>query len=68
MGPKKDNDSSKVKGKITRITIKVKKEITAKHENGFRVSDLATQFIMPKSMICTLLKYKETIKTTNAVR
>jgi transposase-like protein len=43
MGPKKDNDS-KVKRKITRIAIEVKKEITAKYENGVRVSDLATQF------------------------
>jgi hypothetical protein len=33
MGPKKDNDS-KVKRKMTRITIEAKKEIIAKHENG----------------------------------
>jgi hypothetical protein len=39
MGPKKDNES-KVKRKMTRITIEVKKEIIAKHENGVRVSDL----------------------------
>jgi hypothetical protein len=42
MGPKKDNDSSKVKRKNTNIMIDVKKEITAKHENGVRVSDLGT--------------------------
>jgi hypothetical protein len=41
MGPKKDNDS-KVKIKMTRITIELKKKIIAKHENGVRVSDLAT--------------------------
>ena len=34
MGPKKDNDSSKVKRKNTNIMIAVKKEIIAKHENG----------------------------------
>jgi len=44
MGPKKDNDSSKVKRKNTNIMIDVKKKIVAKHENGVRVSDLAIQF------------------------
>jgi hypothetical protein len=47
MRPKKDNDS-KVKRKMTRITIEVKKEIIAKHENGVCVFDLATQFGMAK--------------------
>jgi hypothetical protein len=64
MGPKKNNDS-KVKRKMTRITIEVKKEITAKHENGVRVSDLAAQFGMAKS---TILKNKETIKGANVAR
>jgi hypothetical protein len=50
---------------MTRITIEVKKEIIAKHENGFRVSDLATKFDMVKSTICTILKSKETIKGAN---
>lgn len=68
MGPKKDNDSSKVKRKMTRITIEVKKEIIAKHENGVRVSDLATQFGMAKSTICTILKNKETIKGADVAR
>jgi transposase-like protein len=61
MGPKKDNDS-KMKRKMTRITKEVKKEIITKHENGVRVSDLATQFGMAKSTIRTILKNKETIK------
>jgi Mor family transcriptional regulator len=39
-----------------------KKEIIAKHENGVRVSDLGTQFGMAKSIICTVLKNRETIK------
>jgi len=56
MGPKKDNANTKVKRKNTNIKIDVKKEIIAKHENGVRVSDLATQFGMAKSTICTILK------------
>ena len=48
--------SRKVKRKNTNIMIDVKKEIIAKHENGVRVSDLATQFGMAKSTICTILK------------
>ena len=67
MGPKKDNDS-KVKRKMTRITVEVKKEIIAKHENGVRVSDLATQFGVAKSTICTILKNKETIKGASVAR
>ena len=48
--------------------IDVKKEITAKHENGVRVSDLATQFGMAKSTICTTLKNRETIKKADVAR
>jgi len=44
-----------------------KKEI-AKHENGVRVSDLATQFGMAKSTICTILKNRETIKKADVAR
>jgi hypothetical protein len=55
MGPKKDNIN-------TNIIIDVKKEIIVKHENGVRVSGLATQFGMAKSTICTILKNRETIK------
>ena len=44
--------------------IDVKKEIIAKHENGVRVSDLATQFGMAKSTICTILKNRETMPST----
>jgi hypothetical protein len=42
MGLKKGNDS-KVKRNMTRITIRVKNVIIAKHENFVSVSDLATQ-------------------------
>jgi len=68
MGPKKDIDSSKVKRKNTNIMIDVKKEIIAKHENGVHVSDLATQFGMVKSTICTVLKSRETIKKADVAR
>jgi hypothetical protein len=54
MGPKKDNNSSKVKRKNPNIMIDVKRELTAKHENGVCVSDLGTQFGMAKSTICTI--------------
>jgi IS30 family transposase len=67
MGPKKDNDT-KVKRKMTRITIEVKKEIIAIHEHGVRVSVLATQFGVAKSTISTILKNKETIKGANVAR
>ena len=46
----------------------VKKEIIAKHENDVRVSDLATQFGMAKSTICTILKNRETIKQADVAR
>jgi len=48
--------------------IDVKKEIIAKHENGVRVSDLATQFGITKSTICTILKNRETIKKADVAR
>jgi IS30 family transposase len=53
---------------MTRITIEVKKEITAKHENGVCASDLATQFGMAKSTICTVFKNKEMIKGATVAR
>jgi hypothetical protein len=49
MGPKKDDDSSKVKRKNTNIMIDVKKETIAEHENCVLVSDLGTQFRVAKS-------------------
>jgi len=68
MGPKKANDSSKVKRKNANIMIDVKKEIIAKHKNGVRVSDLATQFGMAKSTICTIPKNRDTIKKADVAR
>ena len=48
MGPMKDSSNSTGKGmrKVNRKTIKLKKEIIAKFENGVRLSDLATQYSM----------------------
>ena len=48
--------------------IDVKKEIIAIHENGVRVSDLATQFGMAKSTICAILKNRETVKKSDVAR
>ena len=42
----------------------MKKEITVKHENDVRVSDLATQ----KKSICTNFTNKETIKGADVAR
>jgi len=68
VGPRKANDSSKVKRKITNIMIDIKKEIISKHENCVRDSDLATQFGIAKSTISTILKNRETIKKADVAR
>jgi len=68
MGPKKASESVKAKRKIVRTTIEVKKEIIRKHENGVCVSDLALQFGLAKSSICTILKNKEAIKDANVAK
>lgn len=49
-------------------TIEVKKEIISKHDSGVSVCDLAMQFGMAKSTICTILKNKEAIKGANVER
>ena len=46
----------------------VKKEIIAEHENGVRLSDLAAQFGMAKSTICTVLRNRERIKKADVAR
>ena len=40
------------------ITVAVKKDIIAKHEGGLRVTDLAAEYSMATSTICTILKNK----------
>jgi transposase-like protein len=47
---------------MTRITIEVKKEIIAKHENGVCVSDLATQFGVAKSTSVLFSKIKRRLR------
>ena len=68
MGPRKANDSSKVKRKITNIMMDIKKEIITKNENCVRDSDLATQFGIAKSTISTILKNRETVKKADVAR
>ena len=58
----------KAKRKTTRGTLGAKKEIIAEHENGVRISDLASKYCMPKSRISTFLKNKEMIKAANATK
>ena len=51
MGAKKArSDVGQGKRKIVRRTVEVKKEIITNHENGIRVSDLAADFGMAKSI------------------
>ena len=68
MGPKKDSDKGKEKRKTVRQTIELKKEIIAKYENGVRVSDLALQYGMAKSIISTFAKHKEAIKKADVAK
>ena len=46
----------------------MKKEIIADFENGFRVSDFATQYDMIKSTISTFQKNKNMIKAVDATK
>ena len=59
---------AKNREKTTRATLGVKKEIITEHENGVRVSDLASKYGMPKSTIQTFLKNKERIKAVNVAK
>ncbi|XP_061672523.1 tigger transposable element-derived protein 1-like [Syngnathoides biaculeatus] len=51
-----------------RLTVEQKKEIIAEHETGIRVSDLAVQFGIAKSTICTILKNKASIKAADVAK
>ena len=69
MAPKKvKRDSASGGRKLTCYSIEMKKEIIEKHERGVCVSDLASQYGMAKSTICTFLKHKETIKTADVAK
>ena len=62
------NSTGQEKRKVVRTTIEFKKEIIVKFENGVRVSDLAAQYNMAKSMISTSLKNKDVIKAVDAAK
>ncbi|XP_076357961.1 putative CENPB DNA-binding domain-containing protein 1 isoform X1 [Tachypleus tridentatus] len=68
MRSKKDNENSKPKRKVVRATVEVKKDLIANYESGVRVSELATQFGMAKSTVCTILKNKEVIKEADVAK
>ncbi|XP_037114879.1 tigger transposable element-derived protein 1-like [Syngnathus acus] len=51
-----------------RLTVEQKKEIIAEHESGVRVCDLATQFGLAKSTVCTILKNKASIKAADVAK
>ena len=60
MGPKKV--SGKVSAQKKMMSIELKREIIEKNEQGVRVADLKRQYGLSTSMICTLLKQKDSIK------
>ena len=69
MFPKKRaRDGGKEKRETTRATLGVKKVIIAEHENGVCVSDHASIYGMPKSIISTFLKNKEMIKVADVTK
>ncbi|GFT68133.1 tigger transposable element-derived protein 1 [Nephila pilipes] len=60
MDRKKVCEKSSAKKKM--MSIELKREIIEKHEQGVRVVDLSRQYGRSTSMICTVLKQKESIK------
>ncbi|GFU02620.1 HTH CENPB-type domain-containing protein [Nephila pilipes] len=62
MDRKKVCEKSSAKKKMRSIELKL--EIIEKHEQGVRVVDLSRQYGRSTSMICTVLKQKESISTS----
>ncbi|XP_064107221.1 tigger transposable element-derived protein 1-like [Macrobrachium nipponense] len=60
--------ADKPKRKAVRTTIELKKEIIEKYERGSRVTDLASQFNLPRSTISTFLKHREVIKSASVAK
>ena len=59
MAPKKEKSgSASGSKKVMHYSMEKKKEIIQKHESGVHVSDLALQYGMAKSTICTIVKNK----------
>ena len=68
MEPKKGSDNSKSKIKVVGTTIKMKEDLITKYENGVHECNLATQFCLAKSMICTTLNNEEAIKEADVAK
>jgi Mor family transcriptional regulator len=50
------------------INLDIKKEIFSKRESGKSVGDLSAKYGMTKSVINTILKYKEDIKSAQVTK
>ncbi|UYV79725.1 hypothetical protein LAZ67_18000486 [Cordylochernes scorpioides] len=50
------------------MSIELKREIIEKHEQGVRVVDLSRQYGRSTSMICSVLKRKESIKSVTPAK
>ena len=70
MGPKNGNSYTirKRKREVVRTITELKEEIIAKFENGVRISDLASQYGMAKSMILTFLKNEDVITAADVAK
>ncbi|GFS87081.1 tigger transposable element-derived protein 1 [Nephila pilipes] len=66
MEQKKVCEKSSAKKKMT--IIELKREIIEKYEQGVRVVDLSRQYGRSTSMICTVLKQKESIKSVTPAK
>jgi hypothetical protein len=68
MSSKKVNEKSQATKKMVRITMEVKKEIVEKYEGGIRIWDLAAAYCMPRTMVSTIVKNKDVIKSANVAK
>ncbi|UYV79677.1 LSAMP [Cordylochernes scorpioides] len=66
MDRKKVCKKSSAKKKM--MSIELKREIIEKHEQGVRVVDLSRQYGRSTSMICSVLKRKESIKSVTPAK
>ncbi|GAB6023411.1 hypothetical protein CHUAL_014216 [Chamberlinius hualienensis] len=67
MNSTKVRGNKKPKKKVV-MTIELKKEIVAKHENGLRVVELSKQYGKSVSTISTIIKKREAIKKANVAK
>ncbi|GIY00811.1 hypothetical protein CDAR_76231 [Caerostris darwini] len=66
MNRKKVCKKSSAKKKM--MSIELKREIIEKHEQAVRVVDLSRQYVRSTSMICSVLKRKESIKSVTPAK